>query len=141
MNERPSDTDAPRVLVIGVTTDFLFPVYQQQELAELLGETGRDVEYVELDCIQGFCTRDPCDGVTCAGDLFCFDLVESGRKNFVSKAYVHHVGERGTGSQDDLLHAGLSYLVENRRDFIEAKRLHPLVEQVLGTSVLTGVDA
>ncbi len=44
---------ARRVLVIGVATDFLFPVYQQQELAELLGETGREVEYVELDCIQG----------------------------------------------------------------------------------------
>ena len=44
---------ARRVLVVGVTTDFLFPVYQQQELAELLRETGHDVEYVELDCIQG----------------------------------------------------------------------------------------
>ncbi len=44
---------APRVLIIGVTTDFLFPVYQQQELADLLRESGHDVEYVELDCIQG----------------------------------------------------------------------------------------
>jgi homoserine acetyltransferase len=44
---------ARRVLVIGVTTDFLFPVYQQQELAELLRQPGREVDFVELDCIQG----------------------------------------------------------------------------------------
>ncbi len=44
---------ARRALIIGVTTDFLFPVYQQQELAELLRGAGREVEYVELDCIQG----------------------------------------------------------------------------------------
>jgi len=44
---------ARRVLVVGVTSDFLFPPYQQQELAELLGKTDHDVEHVELDCIQG----------------------------------------------------------------------------------------
>jgi homoserine O-acetyltransferase len=44
---------ARRVLVVGVTTDFLFPVYQQQELAELLRAPGREVDFVELDCIQG----------------------------------------------------------------------------------------
>ncbi|MEZ5280724.1 MAG: hypothetical protein R2770_09630 [Acidimicrobiales bacterium] len=71
-------------------------------------------------------------------DLFCFDLVASGRQNFVSRAYVHHVGERGTGSQDALLRAGVQFLVDHRRDFIEAKRLEGLVEQVLGASVLTG---
>jgi len=44
---------ARRVLVIGVTTDFLFPPYQQRELAELLRQPGREVDFVELDCIQG----------------------------------------------------------------------------------------
>ena len=44
---------APRVLVIGVTTDFLFPIDQQRELAEGLRRPGRDVELVELDCLQG----------------------------------------------------------------------------------------
>jgi homoserine O-acetyltransferase len=42
-----------RVLVVGVTTDFLFPIYQQRELAELLTKPGRELEFVELDCIQG----------------------------------------------------------------------------------------
>jgi homoserine O-acetyltransferase len=42
-----------RVLIVGVTTDFLFPIYQQRELAELLGKPGRELELVELDCIQG----------------------------------------------------------------------------------------
>jgi homoserine O-acetyltransferase len=44
---------ARRVLVVGVTTDFLFPIYQQRELAELLTKPGRELEFVELDCIQG----------------------------------------------------------------------------------------
>ena len=44
---------ARRVLVVGVTTDFLFPVYQQQEVAERLKKPGRELRYVELDCIQG----------------------------------------------------------------------------------------
>src|SRR5690606_33361627 len=44
---------AQRVLVIGVTTDFLFPIGQQRELAEGLRRPGREVELVELDCLQG----------------------------------------------------------------------------------------
>lgn len=44
---------ARRVLIIGVTTDFLFPIYQQQELADLLREPGRELDFVKLDCIQG----------------------------------------------------------------------------------------
>lgn len=71
-------------------------------------------------------------------DLFSFDLTKAGRQNYVSTAYVHHVGERGTGSQDHLLRAGLQYLVDHRRDFIEAKNLAGLVDQVLGPTVLTG---
>jgi homoserine O-acetyltransferase len=41
------------VLIIGVKTDFLFPIYQQQELADGLTKAGREVEYVALDSLQG----------------------------------------------------------------------------------------
>lgn len=44
---------ARRALVIGVVSDFLFPVCQQQELAEGLKEHNIDVTYAELDSIQG----------------------------------------------------------------------------------------
>jgi homoserine O-acetyltransferase len=44
---------ASRALIIGVKTDFLFPIQQQQELAEGLSGNGRSVEYVELDSLQG----------------------------------------------------------------------------------------
>jgi len=44
---------AQRALIIGVKTDFLFPIYQQQELAEGLGRGGCDVEYHELESLQG----------------------------------------------------------------------------------------
>ncbi|HEX5048247.1 MAG TPA: homoserine O-acetyltransferase [Gammaproteobacteria bacterium] len=42
-----------RALIIGVSTDFLFPIHQQRELAEGLESPGRDVEFVELDSLQG----------------------------------------------------------------------------------------
>jgi len=42
-----------RVLVIGVTTDLLFPLRQQAELAEGFSAEVADVEFVELDCIKG----------------------------------------------------------------------------------------
>jgi len=44
---------ARRALIIGVKTDFLFPIYQQQELARGLAGNGRQVEYHELDSLQG----------------------------------------------------------------------------------------
>ena len=44
---------AQRALVIGVVSDFLFPVCQQQELADGLQECGIDVTYAELESIQG----------------------------------------------------------------------------------------
>jgi homoserine O-acetyltransferase len=40
-------------LVIGVTTDVLFPVWQQRELAEVLTKHGVRVSYVELDAAYG----------------------------------------------------------------------------------------
>jgi homoserine O-acetyltransferase len=45
--------EAPRILVVGVTTDFLFPIHQQRELAEELAKAERKLDFVELDCIQG----------------------------------------------------------------------------------------
>jgi homoserine O-acetyltransferase len=44
---------AKRALIIGVKTDFLFPIYQQQELAKGLAGNGREVDYHELDSLQG----------------------------------------------------------------------------------------
>jgi homoserine O-acetyltransferase len=40
-------------LVIGVTTDVLFPVWQQRELAERLEKQGAQVSYLELDAAYG----------------------------------------------------------------------------------------
>ncbi len=42
-----------RALVIGVTSDFLFPLHQQEELASVLKSCVRDVEFVRLPSIQG----------------------------------------------------------------------------------------
>jgi homoserine O-acetyltransferase len=44
---------AERSLVIGVRTDLLFPLHQQQELADGLRAAGNEVEFVELESIQG----------------------------------------------------------------------------------------
>jgi homoserine O-acetyltransferase len=44
---------ASRCLVIGVETDFLFPVEQQAEIASVLARAGRDVRFVVLPSIQG----------------------------------------------------------------------------------------
>lgn len=40
-------------LVIGVETDILFPIQQQQEIAEGIQKSGRNVEFVQLDSING----------------------------------------------------------------------------------------
>ena len=39
--------------MIGVETDFLFPIDQQEELATLLARRGRDVRFERLASIQG----------------------------------------------------------------------------------------
>ncbi len=44
---------AAKVLVVGVETDFLFPLDQQQELATILAAQGRDVSFVALPSVQG----------------------------------------------------------------------------------------
>jgi homoserine O-acetyltransferase len=42
-----------RALVIGVTTDILFPSRQQREIADVMRATGTDVDYVEIDSVNG----------------------------------------------------------------------------------------
>ena len=42
-----------RALIIGVTTDILFPLAQQRELADSLSAAKTDVEYVEIDSPNG----------------------------------------------------------------------------------------
>jgi homoserine O-acetyltransferase len=42
-----------RVLIVGVTTDFLFPIHQQRELAKGLAAPGREIDFVELNSLQG----------------------------------------------------------------------------------------
>ena len=48
-----SDLQLQSALVIGVRTDALFPLSQQQELADALGGKVPDVAFVPLDSIQG----------------------------------------------------------------------------------------
>ncbi len=44
---------ARKTLVVGVSSDILFPYEQQEEIAEGLRKAGREVELVHLDSIQG----------------------------------------------------------------------------------------
>jgi homoserine O-acetyltransferase len=48
-----ASVEVERVGVIGVETDFLFPLHQQQELARLLAAGGREVQLTELPSLQG----------------------------------------------------------------------------------------
>ncbi len=48
-----SKLDVRKALVIGVTTDILFPGRQQREIADLMHSTGTDVDYVEIDSTNG----------------------------------------------------------------------------------------
>ncbi len=60
-----------------------------------------------------------------ADDLVCWDLQRAGYHHYVSRSYVHHVGERATGegkSPQVLLDEGLAWLRANRPDFL-AERL------------------
>jgi homoserine O-acetyltransferase len=45
--------DLEQALVIGVSTDILFPLSQQQEIADRLRANGTDVDFVPLDSPQG----------------------------------------------------------------------------------------
>lgn len=56
-----------------------------------------------------------------ADDLMCHDLTLLGYSHYISRSYVHHVGQRSTvqgKSLDHLLAEGLSWLERNRPDFL-----------------------
>ena len=42
-----------RTLLIGVTTDLLFPIHQTEEVARILREWGRDCRFIRLDSVYG----------------------------------------------------------------------------------------
>lgn len=46
-------SDVSRMLIVGVTSDVLFPLYQQQELADTLRDRGREVRFAALPSING----------------------------------------------------------------------------------------
>jgi homoserine O-acetyltransferase len=48
-----SKIEIERALVVGVTTDILFPSRQQKEIADVMRATGTDVDYVEIDSVNG----------------------------------------------------------------------------------------
>jgi homoserine O-acetyltransferase len=48
-----SKLDLRKALVVGVTTDILFPGRQQREIADLMRSTGTAVDYVEIDSANG----------------------------------------------------------------------------------------
>ena len=48
-----SKVDVEKALVIGVTTDILFPARQQKEIADVMRATGTEVDYIEIDSVNG----------------------------------------------------------------------------------------
>jgi homoserine O-acetyltransferase len=48
-----SKLEVNKALVVGVTTDILFPCRQQREIADVMRATGTDVDYVEIDSVNG----------------------------------------------------------------------------------------
>ncbi|MDQ8045005.1 MAG: hypothetical protein AAGC46_11950 [Solirubrobacteraceae bacterium] len=57
-------------------------------------------------------------------DLLSFDLQNAGYTHYVSRAYVHHVGQRATGegkSDQQLYDEGMAWLAEHRPDFLRAR--------------------
>lgn len=48
-----SKIDVEKALVVGVTTDILFPARQQREIADAMRATGTDVDYIEIDSVNG----------------------------------------------------------------------------------------
>lgn len=48
-----SKIDVKKALVVGVTTDILFPSRQQKEIADVMRATGTEVDYVEIDSVNG----------------------------------------------------------------------------------------
>jgi hypothetical protein len=55
-------------------------------------------------------------------DLMCWDLLRRGFTHFISRAYVHHIGQRTTTAggvtESDLLAEARTWLARNRPDFL-----------------------
>lgn len=71
-----------------------------------------------LDAIDGF---PPLDWFS--DDLMCWDLLQRGYRHFVSRSYVHHVGQRTTTQDRDestLLAEARAWLAEHRPEFLAA---------------------
>lgn len=50
-------------------------------------------------------------------DVMCADMADAGRTHWVSRSYVHHIGERSTGSDHaELDRAGRAWVAEHRPD-------------------------
>jgi hypothetical protein len=77
------------------------------------------VEHAVFDSVGGF---PPTNWF--ADDVICWDLAQAGYTHFVSRSYVHHVGQRGTGqgkSSQQLLEEGIAWLRAHRPDFLTQK--------------------
>lgn len=72
---------AARTLVVGVETDFLFPIDQQEQIASVLREGGHDVRLARLASISGH-------------DSFLVDIERFGPviSDFLSDVHAHHGG-------------------------------------------------
>lgn len=57
-------------------------------------------------------------------DLMCWDLGQKGYASFISRAYVHHIGQRastqGGATEQDLLREGREWVQRHRPDFWKA---------------------
>ncbi|MBC3763787.1 glycosyltransferase family 2 protein [Quadrisphaera oryzae] len=59
-----------------------------------------------------------------ADDLISWDLTRTGHRHFISRSYVHHVGQRASAqgrTDDDMLQAGLQWLRAHRPDFLASQ--------------------
>jgi len=74
------------------------------------------VEHVVFDLVGGFPATN-----WFADDVICWDMSRLGYTHFVSRAYVHHVGQRATAqgkSNQVLAEEGLHWLQRHRPDFL-----------------------
>ncbi|NAZ81464.1 hypothetical protein GTR02_06500 [Kineococcus sp. R8] len=96
-----------------------FPEEDQVLIADMVVPVAAWIRHETFDSVGGFPSTN-----WFADDLICFDLAAKGFTHFVSRSYVHHVGQRATGqgrSDHDLWDQGMAWLRENRPDFLREK--------------------
>jgi hypothetical protein len=87
--------------------------------AEMIVPVAAWIRHTVFDSVGGF---PPINWFS--DDICSWDLARAGYSHFVSRAYVHHVGERGTGqgkTSQQLLEEGLAWVRQNRPDFAVQK--------------------